>query len=72
MKLRVPREQDVIQEALLVLEQNLELSKVALLLSQWQSSNTDYLALREDLFKDVAVKALGQEILDFEVQRSTS
>lgn len=70
MNLQIPKEQDIFQEAFMILEQNLELSKVALLLSRWQSGNGDYLKLREELFRDETVESLGEQILAFEAQRS--
>jgi hypothetical protein len=70
MNLQIPKEQDIFQEAFMLLEQNLELSKVALLLSRWQSANGDYLRLREELFRDETVDSLGEQILAFEAQRS--
>lgn len=70
MNLQIPKEQDIFQEAFMILEQNLELSKVAVLLSRWQSGNGDYLKLREELFRDETVESLGEQILAFEAQRS--
>lgn len=70
MDIRIPREQEIIQEAWSVLEQNLELSKVALLLSQWQSGHSDYLVIRENLFQGETVQSLGEQILAFETGRS--
>ncbi|AMA10668.1 hypothetical protein [Picosynechococcus sp. PCC 73109] len=70
MGLRVPREQDVFQEAFLILEQNLPLSKMALLLSRWQADQGDYLLLRDQLFAGETVESLGEQILGFEAERS--
>lgn len=54
----------------MIFEQNLELSKVAVLLSRWQSGSGDYLKLREELFKDETVESLGEQIVVVEVQCS--
>ena len=50
--------------------QSLPLSKMAVLLSQWQSGQGNYLQLRECLFADETVESLGTKILAFETQRS--
>jgi hypothetical protein len=69
MSLKIFKEQDVIQEAMLILEQSLPLSKMALLLSRWQSEQGDYLQLRERLFAEETVDSLAEKILEFEAQR---
>jgi hypothetical protein len=63
MSLKIFKEQDVIQEAMLILEQSLPLSKMALLLSRWQSEQGDYLQLRERLFTGETVDSLAEKIL---------
>ncbi|MFN9175602.1 MAG: hypothetical protein ACK58N_14140 [Synechocystis sp.] len=70
MNLEISKEQDIVQEALLILEQSLPLSKMAVLLSRWQSDQGNYLKLRECLFAEETVESLGKEILAFETQRS--
>lgn len=70
MNLKIPREQDVVEEALLILEQKLPPSRLALLLSRWQSGQGNYLKLRDELFAGKTVKSLGADILEFEVQHS--
>ena len=70
MSLQVPREQDVVQEAFLILAQNLPLSKMALLLSRWQADQGDYLRVRDKLFAGETVASLGAQILAFEAERS--
>jgi hypothetical protein len=70
MNLEISKEQDIVQEALLILEQSLPLSKMAVLLSRWQSDQGNYLQLRERLFAEETVESLGKEILAFETQRS--
>ncbi|MGA1623127.1 MAG: hypothetical protein ACO36E_10425, partial [Synechocystis sp.] len=62
--------QDVVQEALAILGQNLPLSKMAALLSRWQSEQGDYLQLRERLFAEETVDSLGKKILAFEGKSS--
>jgi hypothetical protein len=72
MNLKIPKEQDVVKEALLILEQKLPPSKLALLLSRWQSDQGDYLKTRDELFKCETVESLATDILEFEVRRASS
>ncbi|MBE9176144.1 hypothetical protein IQ225_14030 [Synechocystis salina LEGE 06155] len=72
MNLKIPKEQDVVEEALLILEQKLPPSKLALLLSRWQSDQGDYLKMRDELFKSETVESLATDILEFEAQRASS
>lgn len=72
MNLKIPKEQDVVEEALLILEQKLPPSKLALLLSRWQSDQGDYLKTRDELFKYETVESLATDILEFEARRASS
>lgn len=62
MNVKMPRRQEVIQEALEILEQHMEPSKVALLLSIWQTGSDDYVKIKDQLFADETVKTLYEKI----------
>ncbi|MBF2014804.1 MAG: hypothetical protein IGS23_06260 [Rivularia sp. T60_A2020_040] len=47
MNIKMPRGQEVIQEALEILEEHMEPSKVALLLSIMQTGKNEYLKIRD-------------------------
>ncbi|PAX58064.1 hypothetical protein [Brunnivagina elsteri] len=70
MNIKMPRGQEVIQEALEILEQHMEPSKVALLLSLWQAGGDDYLKIREQLFAGETVKTLYDKIQTYQNQKS--
>lgn len=62
MNIKMPRGQEVIQEALEILEEHMEPSKVALLLSIMQTGKDDYLKIREQLFGGETVATLYEKI----------
>lgn len=62
MNVKMPRGQEVIQEALEILAQHMEPSKVALLLSIWQTGSDDYIKIKDQLFADETVKTLYEKI----------
>jgi hypothetical protein len=62
MNIKMPRRQEVIQEALEILEEHMEPSKVALLLSIMQTGKDDYLKIREQLFTGETVTTLYEKI----------
>ena len=62
MNIKMPREQEVIREALEILEKHMEPSKVALILSLWQTGGGDYLTIRDQLFAGETVKTLYDKI----------
>jgi hypothetical protein len=62
MNVRLPREQVVIQEAIALLEQHMEPSKLVVLLSALQQGGGDYVATRETLFAGETVETLVEKI----------
>ncbi len=66
MNVKMPRGQEVIQEALEILEQHMEPSKVALLLSIWQTGSDDYIKIKDQLFADETVKTLYEKIQTYQ------
>ena len=62
MNIKMPRGQEVIQEALEILEQHMEPSKVALLLSMMQAGKDDYLKIRSSIFTGETVTTLYEKI----------
>ena len=68
MNIQLPKQQDVVDEAIQVLWQNMPVSKVALVISMWFSEGGDYLKVREDLFGEETVASLASKIQDFQGQ----
>ncbi|MEH2381764.1 MAG: hypothetical protein V7K27_23230 [Nostoc sp.] len=66
MNVKMPRGQEVIQEALEILEQHMEPAKVALLLSIWQTGSDDYIKIKDQLFADETVKTLYEKIQTYQ------
>jgi len=62
MNIKMPRGQEVIQEALEILEEHMEPSKVALLLSIMQAGKDDYLKIRSSIFTGETVMTLYEKI----------
>ncbi|MCC5659040.1 hypothetical protein LC608_19080 [Nostoc sp. XA010] len=62
MNVKMPRG----QEALEILEQHMEPSKVALLLSIWQTGSDDYIKIKDQLFADETVKTLYEKIQTYQ------
>lgn len=62
MNIKMTREQEVIREALEILEKHMEPSKIALILSLWQTGGGDYLTIRDQLFAGETVKTLYDKI----------
>ena len=71
MDIRLPKQQDVLDEAVQMLWQNMPVSKVALVISMWFSEGSDYLKVRDDLFGEKTVVSLALRIEDFQRQSKT-
>jgi hypothetical protein len=66
MKITLPNEQAVIQDALRILNQTMPPSQVVVLISRWWSDGGDYLQQRDELFADETVDSLAEKIQAFE------
>lgn len=66
MKIALPNEQAVIQDALHILNQTMAPSQIVVLLSRWWSDGGDYLQQRDELFADETVDSLTEKIQAFE------
>lgn len=66
MKIALPNEQAVIQEAMQILSQTMTPSQMVVLISRWWSDGGDYLQQRDALFADETVDSLTQKIAAFE------
>ena len=62
MNMKMPSQQEVIQEALEILEKHMEPSKIALLVSMLPVGEGNYLATREKLFAGETVTTLVEKI----------
>jgi len=66
MSIQLPRQQEVVEEAMQVLWQHLPSSKVALVISMWFAEGGDYLKTREELFAGETVVSLASKIQEFQ------
>ena len=66
MEVQLPKDQEIIQEALEILSEHMEASKVAYLLSLLQSGQGDYLQIRDQLFAGETVETLAKKIEAFQ------
>jgi len=66
MNIVVNSEQEILQEGEAVLIKHLGASKAARFLSAWRQGASNYLKIRERLFKDETVDTLYNKIVDFE------
>jgi len=66
MKIALPNEQAVVQEAMQILTQTMTSSQVVILISRWWNDAGDYLQQRDTLFADETVDSLAQKITRFE------
>jgi len=62
MSILVPKQQEVLEEAVQVLWQHMPLSKVALVISTWFSDCGNYLKTRDELFAGETVESLVSKI----------
>lgn len=62
MNVKLPREQAVIQEAIAVLKQHMEPSKLVVLLAALQRDDEDYVGQRESLFAGETVASLAEKM----------
>lgn len=68
MNIQIPRQQEVVGEAIQVLWQHMPVSKVALVISMWFSEGGDYLKTRDELFEGETVESLVAKIQAFREQ----
>ena len=66
MKVKMLSEQEVFREAMDILLNNLTPSKMARFLATWQKEDSDYLIIRDKLFKGETVETLYSQIQQFE------
>ncbi|MBE9139112.1 hypothetical protein IQ254_18250 [Nodosilinea sp. LEGE 07088] len=66
MKIVLPNEQAVIQDALRILNQTMASSQVVVLISRLWSDGGDYPQQRDELFADETVDSLAEKIQAFE------
>ncbi|MEN8215137.1 MAG: hypothetical protein ABFS56_01915 [Pseudomonadota bacterium] len=66
MKVKMLSEQEVFREAMEILLKNLSTAKMARLLATWHQESSDYLTIREQLFKGETVETLYSQIQDFQ------
>jgi hypothetical protein len=71
MSIQIPKQQEVVHEAMQVLRQHLPPSKVALVISMWFAEGGDYLKTREELFAGETVASLAAKIQAFQAQTQT-
>ncbi|MGB3767044.1 MAG: hypothetical protein WA947_10845 [Phormidesmis sp.] len=62
MSILVPKQQEVLEEAVQVLWQHMLPSKVALVISTWFSDGGNYLKTRDELFAGETVESLVSKI----------
>ncbi|ASC72709.1 hypothetical protein XM38_036670 [Halomicronema hongdechloris C2206] len=72
MKIALPNEQAVIQDALRILNQTMAPSQVIVLISRWWSDGGDYLQQRDELFADETVESLVEKIQTFEQDNNSA
>ncbi len=68
MNVKLPREQAVIQEAITVLKQHMEPSKLVVLLAALQRNDEDYVGQRETLFVGETVTSLVEKMKQHQQQ----
>lgn len=66
MNIQIPRQQDVMEEAMQVLWQHMPPSKVVLVISMWYSEGGDYLKTRDQLFEGETVESLAVKVQTFQ------
>ncbi|WP_072620741.1 hypothetical protein [Spirulina major] len=66
MKIALPNEQAIIQEAMHQLSQTMQPSQMIVLMSRWWSDGGDYLQHREEQFQHETVDSLSEKILAFD------
>jgi hypothetical protein len=66
VKIALPTEQIVIQEAMQILNQTMPPSQMMVLISRWWSDGGNYLQQRDALFADETVDSLAEKIQAFE------
>lgn len=70
MDMKLPSQQEVIREALAILEKHMEPSKIAILVSMLPIGEGDYLAIREQLFAGESIDTLVEKIKAYQASRS--
>ena len=68
MTIRVVPEADVIAEAREILLQHMTPSKAARFWASWHQGNDNFLAWRDEIFRDETVDSLYEEIANFQTK----
>ncbi len=66
MDIKLAKDQEIIQEAITILSEHMEASKVAYIISLLQSGEGDYLKIRDQLFENETLDSLVEKIQAFE------
>jgi hypothetical protein len=70
MKVNLPKERQVIEEALKILSAHMEPVKFARFVVACQLGKSDYLLSKDDTFADETVDSLYEKIRDFEQEQT--
>ena len=62
MEVKLSKDREIIEEALNILSEHMEASKVVYLLSLLQSGQDNYLEMREQLFAGETVESLAKKV----------
>lgn len=69
MKVKIVSEQEVLNEATVILLNHLSPAKMARLIAAWQKDDSDYLNIQDHLFKGETVDTLYSKIKDLEARK---
>ena len=69
MNVRMPNEQQVIKEALEILQQHMEPSKIAILLSILPIGESSYFEIREQIFSKETVDSLVEKVQAYQQKK---
>ncbi len=70
VNVKIANEQQVFLEATEILLKSLTPAKMARFIASWQKNSTDYLDIKEQLFKDETVETLYPQILKFQASQT--
>ena len=70
MEAKLPSQQEVIREALAILEKHMEPAKIAMLVSMLPIGEGNYLAIREQLFAGETVDTLVEKVKAYQESKS--
>jgi hypothetical protein len=72
MEVKLSKDREIIEEALEILAEYMEASKVVYLLSLLQSGQDNYLEIRERLFAGETVESLAQKVEAYQQNKTNS